>query len=545
MKYNKELLQKIINRDEASNVHYEGTLNRHTQINFTCKCGKKHIKLFYTFQRCNANNMYCKNCTQKESIKKGQSTKNNNLSKEQKLNKIYNNWYNLIYNIIENENKIWRDNLIKNTHYNENLKYFHPKYKNYYFHNNNIYNKTTNKCIEGSKTERGHITISINKQKNQKHRFIMECIYGKEIPLYFDIDHIDTNPSNNNFNNLQILTRKEHAKKTTKDHPLRGIKSNQPQSRKLLRHNNLEKCYFKSLNEAMCKTNIGTKQINKCIELKKKDKEGYLWEEIQNDNSTPKLDNEIFLDAKDFEEYIQISNYGRVKFKRNNYITYGSINSNGYYTIHLKKQHIKVHNLVATNFICEKKNKNDTADHIDNNKINNHFKNLRWANKQQQSINRTNIRKVEVYNKYTQEVIKIYNTMQEVSDAYNVKNIIVSHCIKFSENCNDRGKSLGRYTHLSVRYSDLSNYEKKNRELYLLEEDLQQININKNKRKCNLELPMHIIQTNSGTYVLTITFRTKKYRKCSNNIDDLIELKKKFLEQEKLYYKNIINKTYN
>lgn len=542
MGYNKELLQEIINRDEASNIYYEGNLNRDTKIKFNCKCGEKHIK---SFRRCNSNNMYCKNCTQKENIKKGLLTKNNNLSKEQKLNKIYNNWYNLIYNIIENKNKIWRDNLIKNTHYNEKIKYFHPKYKNYYFHNNNIYNNTTKKCIQGTKAFRGHITITINKQKNQKHRFIMECIYGEEIPIYFDIDHINTNPSNNNIINLQILTRKEHAKKTTKDNPLRGIKSNQPQSRKLLRHNNLEKCYFKSLNEAICKTNIGKKQINKCIELNKKDKEGYLWEEIQDVNSTPKLDSEIFVDAKGFEEYIQISNYGRVKFKRNNYITYGSINSNGYYTIHLKKQHIKVHNLVATNFICEKNNKNDTVDHIDNNKINNHFKNLRWADKQQQSINRTNIRKVEVYNKYTQEIIKTYKTMQEISDTYNVKNTIVGYCVKFSENSNNRGKNLGKYKNLSVRYCDLSNDEKKNRELYILQHDLDVLKLNKNKRKQNLDLPIHITQTKSGTYVLNITFRGKKYRKCSNNINDLIEHKTNFLKKEKLYYTNIINKIYN
>lgn len=85
MIYNKELLQEIINRDKANNVDYEGNLNRDTRIKFTCKCGEKHIK---SFRRCNTNNIYCKICTQKESIKKSLLTKNNNLNKEQNIIKF-------------------------------------------------------------------------------------------------------------------------------------------------------------------------------------------------------------------------------------------------------------------------------------------------------------------------------------------------------------------------------------------------------------------------------------------------------------------------
>lgn len=538
MKYNEKLLQEIIDKNEASNINYEGSLNRDTKINFTCKCSKIGIK---SFRRCESNNMYCKNCTQKENIKKGLLTKNNNLTKEQKFNKIYKNWYNLINNIIENENKKWRNNLIKNNIYDENQKLFHPKHHNYYVYQGKIINKNTGKNINGSKTIRGNITITIENHKYQKHRFIMECVYGKEIPLYFDIDHIDANPSNNNIDNLQILTRKEHSKKTAKDNPLRGIKATQKYSKKLLRYNNTEELSYKSLNEAINNTNIGKKQIKKCIISKNKDKEGYFWKEIQNIFNI--LDGEIFKDAIGYEKYIQISNYGRVKYKNKNYITNGSLNSGGYYTISLKKQHIKVHNLVATTYISKNPD-NYTVDHIDNNKLNNNFKNLRWANKQQQSVNRTNIRKVEVYDKYTQQTIKIYNTMQEICDEYDVKNTIVSYCVKFSKNSNSRGKSLGKYKNLSVRYYDLPNNHKKNRELYILQHDLDILNLNKNKRKQNLDLPIHITQANSGTYVLNITFRSIKFRKCSNNIQFLIEQKRKFLKQQETYYKNLIDKTY-
>lgn len=78
-----------------------------------------------------------------------------------------------------------------------------------------------------------------------------------------------------------------------------------------------------------------------------------------------------------------------------------------------------------------------------------------------------------------------------------------------------------------------------------MQHDLNVLKRNKNKRKQKLDLPIHITQANSGTYVLNITFRGKKYRKCSNNIDDLIEDKTNFLKKEELYYTNKINKTYN
>ena len=88
----------------------------------------------------------------------------------------------------------------------------------------------------------------------------------------------------------------------------------------------------------------------------------------------------------------EISSFGRVRNNETCRILKGSNNGNGYNKITLckekKEKKVYVHRLVAFAF-CEKKDEYDIVDHIDQNKINNHFTNLRWVNK---SLNGKNIK---------------------------------------------------------------------------------------------------------------------------------------------------------
>ncbi len=68
------------------------------------------------------------------------------------------------------------------------------------------------------------------------------------------------------------------------------------------------------------------------------------------------------------------------------------MNNKGYYNIILRKkgniQHFLIHRLVAIHFICNNLHY-DEIDHIDGNKANNNFDNLRWCNRKSNMRNKT------------------------------------------------------------------------------------------------------------------------------------------------------------
>ena len=66
--------------------------------------------------------------------------------------------------------------------------------------------------------------------------------------------------------------------------------------------------------------------------------------------------------------------------------TYGTLQPNGYYKIHLRHKMYNVHRLVAETFIPNPDNK-PLIDHIDRNPSNNNISNLRWVTHQENMNN--------------------------------------------------------------------------------------------------------------------------------------------------------------
>ncbi len=77
----------------------------------------------------------------------------------------------------------------------------------------------------------------------------------------------------------------------------------------------------------------------------------------------------------------QISNFGQFKNKKTNKVLKCNINKNGYLycniSIKSKVKKVKIHRLVAKAFV-ENINNSETVNHLDANKINNHYLNLEW-----------------------------------------------------------------------------------------------------------------------------------------------------------------------
>jgi hypothetical protein len=109
-----------------------------------------------------------------------------------------------------------------------NMQYQHFKYKGY-----GCDLDGTTYSTKGARRKVTHhtgylvITMYVNKKAKQlrEHRFIYECVTGREIPKDMFINHIDGDKSNNKFSNLELVTPSEntrHAFKTGLMKPLVG-----------------------------------------------------------------------------------------------------------------------------------------------------------------------------------------------------------------------------------------------------------------------------------------------------------------------------------
>lgn len=91
----------------------------------------------------------------------------------------------------------------------------------------------------GSKDKNGYTKIAISSGSRSKikqwllHRYIYTQAHGN-IPNGYDVDHIDFNPSNNNIENLQLVTRQQHRDRRHK----KGSISMRPSGRYQAQRNN-------------------------------------------------------------------------------------------------------------------------------------------------------------------------------------------------------------------------------------------------------------------------------------------------------------------
>lgn len=169
---------------------------------------------------------------------------------------------------------------------------------------------------------------------------------------------------------------------------------------------------------------------------------------------------EIWKSINGYEGFYEISNHGNIrsltrKVKSGNHtvnikgqILNPTINSYGYKTIILSKENIKknicIHNLVAQHFLekCPgvqgSKTNEYNVDHIDNDKLNNHYKNLQWLSVSEhikKTKNFGNIKKgEECYNSKLKEedIVKIRKDLRayrDIANEYNVDTSIIHDII--------------------------------------------------------------------------------------------------------------------
>ena len=196
------------------------------------------------------------------------------------------------------------------------------------------------KCfLKPSITQHGYcrVTLSVSGKKVGRyiHRLVAEYFLGFQEKTKMVINHIDGNKQNNNVANLEIITPSE----------------------------NLIHAYKNGLK------NKNYQKTQKFEEIA-----GERWKEIPGFNG-------------DYE----ISDYGRVKSnKYNSPIILRCDTRCGYYSVTLSKEgktkHFLIHDLVYNAFLGTKRLDNFIIDHIDGNKLNNKWDNLRCISKSENTI---------------------------------------------------------------------------------------------------------------------------------------------------------------
>jgi hypothetical protein len=105
---------------------------------------------------------------------------------------------------------------------------------------------------------------------------------------------------------------------------------------------------------------------------------------------------------------------------------------NGYYVVAIKHKEYLIHRLVAKTFVQNPDNK-PFVNHIDENKLNNNYKNLEWVtqkeNTERHSKTISHERKVICLNKETNKKIKIYDSITEAADDNNITRRAIQHVL--------------------------------------------------------------------------------------------------------------------
>ena len=179
------------------------------------------------------------------------------------------------------------------------------------------------------------------------------------------------------------------------------------------------------------------------------------------------LKNEEFRDIKETKNKYQISNYGRIKSKKNNKILSLKDSNNWYLTesfyIEGKRITLRPHRLVAMAFIPNPDNLPE-VDHLDFNKQNCRIDNLRWVSRKENikhNIENNKFFYVSKYNKnrinkkfgriiqYDLQMNKlgVYNNTAEASRQTGVCSRNIVHCINHKEG----RKQAGGYKWLCER----------------------------------------------------------------------------------------------
>ncbi len=240
------------------------------------------------------------------------------------------------------------------------------------------------------------------------------------------INHIDHNKYNNHYKNLEWLTHSGNSQ-AYHDQKVKHEIVQYDLENKLIKE-------WNSIDEILEHNKTYKRDsILRCLAGSAISRYGYIWKYKDINANQKKIINiaihkdEIFknigvMNNIDFCLY-DISNYGKVRNTKTRQILRPGLSTTGYYIVSLvygnnQKISRKIHQLVAFKF-CEKSTElKDCVNHIDENKLNNYYKNLEWMTSRENTIH-SNGRKVQQIDIQTDQIINTYNSVTDAANAFN------------------------------------------------------------------------------------------------------------------------------
>lgn len=333
----------------------------------------------------------------------------------------------------------------------------HPIYTNHKSSNFAIVkNIKTKRLIKGYKDTQGYTQLHFRGYPQKEsikiplHIFVYECFNGVVDSSYYDIDHIDNDKKKESYNhlsNLQKLSREEHNKKTGSTRI--KIKEKKNDDKYLIWQikvkNNIEisRKKYNSM-EKLLKDGFNIKFVLKCCNGLINSHMGYKWEHYN-------FEGEYWASLYDIKyDKCMVSNMGRVNYK--GIISYGYVGRNGYKIKSIKDKEYKVHQLICIAFYGNAPTCLHTVDHINHIVDDNSETNLRWATKREQTLNRSNKKKICAYEARTGLYYKTWNSRDEAA-----KELKIKSPSSISDVCNGKNKSSHGYIFKFVENNEYKN----------------------------------------------------------------------------------------
>ena len=249
------------------------------------------------------------------------------------------------------------------------------------------------------------------------------------------VDHIDNNGENNRADNLRWVTKSFNSQ----------VYHDNFKKQRIIIQYDLKGAIIREWNgiKEIIEHNptYNRNSIRRYIS-KKEHLYGYNWQYKYDkpEQDTKLHEDEIFKNigifkGHDFSIY-EVSNYGKVRHIDRQYkYLRQALQDTGYYKVILfnknkKKINIKIHQIVAHAFVPILDKKVDRVNHIDENKLNNYYKNLEWVTARGNAIHSLG-KQVHQLDINTKEIIKTFISISDAQKAINSNNSMgIIRCCK-------------------------------------------------------------------------------------------------------------------